>query len=265
MKYTKFFLMVPTLFASTTSPMLTTTTHAPKAFFKTQKMSKTFLVPVGKSSFSFDGDILPLNIEEIHNDIKEIGRIKCTAQDFTKSIYGCSSNICCKGAAFLAMQKNIQAAQRSHAIKGKFLKSIGKKDKYLEEIEEIYLRLSKYRILLNEFGSNNLGEKEHLELYTMLGIINDCLFAQARIIVEDSFENWKDKKFTMTSTIKNIRDIRNDINAWHSNEKEYRDNIQDEKLKKLYEEGLVGYGIDTYKIGRIQEEYKLLHENKQRE
>lgn len=264
MKCKKYFLILSIISVSTTSPMLITTKHAPKAFFNTQKMSKTFTIPVGKSSLTFYNDILPdkLDMQELlPNVINAIGKQKCTAQDFTQPIYGCQSNTCCRGAAFLGMQKNIQAAQRSHAIKDNFLKSIGKRDHYLKEIKYIYLELIKYKVFLNEFSSD-LSENKRSELYTMLENINDCLFTQARVIVGDTLEDWKDNKFTMTPTIENIRTIRDSINEWHENEKEYYEAIEDQNLKFLYKQALVSHNINSYKINRIEEEYKLSHKSK---
>ena len=148
-----------------------------------------------------------------------------------------------------------------NAIKDRFLKSLGKKGRcvYLEDIKEKYIQLAKYRVLLNEFCGKADWQKR-LELYVVINNINICLFNQAQVIIEDSFERWKQDNFKMTPEIESVHSIRADINEWHKNEQEYSDEIVDEQSKANYKRiALVRSGITTYKLSRIDEEYKLLH------
>lgn len=250
-----------------THPMLITTKRVPKTFFATQKRNKPFTIKVGRSSVDFNGDIFPFNIkdmQDVHNDLQKIGAAKCPNKIFSDKenravpVF-CSSDPCCCLAEFLTLQKNIEAQKRSHTIKTNFLKTIEKEDKYLGEIEDSYENLIRYKILLIEFcNSNHLAEKR-LELYKMIKRINLCLFAQARIIVEDSFEDWKKNNFRMTPTIKCIRYAKENINEWHTNEREYCKSIKNKELQHLYASATVGQNIATYRINRIEEEFKTNH------
>lgn len=244
--------------------MLVTTQRVPCLTSQSLKKYKSFQIPIGNSSLTFHGDEIPVRIQEIYDEIKDISAMKCANKYLTDpGINGdvCSSDICCGRAFFLAMQKNIQAQQEMNAIKDRFLKSLGKKGRcvYLEDIKEKYIQLAKYRVLLNEF-CGNAYQQERLKLYVMINNINVCLFNQAQVIIEDSFERWKQDNFKMTPEIESVRSIRADINEWHKNEQEYSDEIVDEQSKANYKRiALVRNGITTYKLSRIDEEYKLLH------
>ncbi len=260
-----FVLSASVMFVSVTHAMIVKTKRMSNVFCKIQQRnnSRPFDIRVGKDSVSFYSDALytSKDLAEMYEDIKELGAKKCEnflAERILKAD-ACNSPICCGGALLLGMQKNIQAARRSHAIRQRFLENVEKKGRvaYLEDIKDLYIDLIQYRVILNEFC--NADRSKRLVLYSMISNINACLFNQAQVILEDSFDTWKEDHFKMTSKIKQIREIRDDISEWYENEKEYKDAIVDEQAKIDYRNALVGNRTVSYKLSRIDEEYKLLH------
>ena len=234
-----------------TYSMVVTTKRVSNAFFNVQKRynSRPFDISVGRKYISMEVDeqYTSRDLPEIYNNIKKLGAINCANKSFFTSSYSmgrdiffCDSDTCCGKASFFAMQKNVRAQEELSAIKKKFLKTIAKKGEVtsLREIEEMYESLIKFRVVLNEFCGDTYWGKR-LELYEMIKNINLCLFNQAQVILEDTFEQSMQNDFKMTSTLKEICDIGDSINEWHKNEQEYSDAIADERFKHLYKIALV--------------------------
>jgi len=244
--------------------MLVTTKRMPRFTVDNSKLYKTYKFPVGTSWITLkDNDVYlksKKNIQEIHDDIQKIGVMKCANNDITldfhsSDMYCCQSDACCSRAFLLMRLKNIQSQQKACAIKDKFLTNIEKEGQllYLQDIQNTYQQLMKYRVVLNEF-CDDADQHKREEIYTMIRSINLCLFDQARVIIEDSFEIWKKNNFKMTSEIEHIRGIRDSMNELYESERLFGDWIVD--WKALYKHSLADYDIMTYKINRIDEEYR---------
>jgi hypothetical protein len=264
-----FVICVSMMFVPVTHSMLINTKCMPNIVFKVQKRNSSLSeIRFGKHSIFFDRNEL-IKWPEMYDYIKKLGAKKCvnfSAEQVLEADY-CHSPICCGRAILLGYQKNVYAARTAQAIRNKFLRTVAKKGKvaYLQDIKERYIDVVKYRIMLNEFY-NNTDRQKRLQLYSMTFNINACLFNQAQVILEDSFEDWKKNHFKITPEIETLRSIRTDINEWYENEKQYKDGIVDEQAKEDYKNALVYNRTITYKLNRIDEEYKLLHsENQTRE
>ena len=265
------------MFVSATRAMQLTARRVPKALFNVQKRNNSrpvekdavllgYEVQVGSDSVFIYADETTKKLPEIYDNIKKLGAKKCanfSAEQVLKAD-ACHSPICCGRAFLLGNQKNIQAAKGVHAIKDRFFLEVAKKGRvvYLQDIKERYTDVVRYRVMLNEFYGTTDRQK-CLVLYSMIYYINACLFNQAQVILEDSFDNWKEEHFKMTPEIDSLRSIRVDINAWHENEQKYKDAIVDEQAKEDYRNALVRNRTMTYRLNRIDEEYRLLHSGNQ--
>ena len=111
----------------------------------------------------------------------------------------------------------------------------------------------KYRVILNEL-CDDADQQKYEEIYATIRDINVCLFAQARVIIEDSFQDWRQSSFKMTPEVENIRAIRNAMNELYESERLFGGCIVD--WKALYKCSLADGDITTARIARVDEEYK---------
>src|SRR5438445_3407286 len=229
-------------------PMLVTTKQISRSIFYSSKLYKSSNIPVGTSWVMLDDKDMNVkskrDMQEIHDDIKKMGLMKCANSNTKLNIIDCcESDICCSKAFLLARMKNIQSQQKSCAIKDKFLRSIAKKGQllYLQDIQNTYQQLMKYRVILNV--CDDADQQKCEEIYATIRDINVCLFAQARVIIEDNFDDWQQSGFKMTPVVESMRAIRDAMNELCKNERLYRDGIKDQKFYLLYKSSLADYSI----------------------
>src|SRR5438445_121846 len=100
-------------------------------------------------------------------------------------------------------------------------------------------------VMLDDKDMNVKSKRDMQEIYATIRDINVCLFAQARVIIEDNFDDWQQSGFKMTPVVESMRAIRDAMNELCKNERLYRDGIKDQKFYLLYKSSLADYSIIT--------------------